>query len=93
MLQDEQERRIARAGAWSNTAFLFELSNLAFKSHCPHETDSKCALQNLKTLDPSKLTPLTPEVISRQATINIGAPKQPVMIASVSLCNITGPTH
>lgn len=28
--------------------------------------------QNLKTLDPSKLTPLTPEVISRQATINIG---------------------
>ena len=29
-------------------------------------------LQNLKTLDPSKLTPLTPEVISRQATINIG---------------------
>jgi translation initiation factor 2 subunit 3 len=28
--------------------------------------------QNLETLDPSKLTPLTPEIISRQATINIG---------------------
>lgn len=28
--------------------------------------------QDLETLDPSKLTPLTPEVISRQATINIG---------------------
>eukprot|EP01117_Protostelium_nocturnum_P020410 TRINITY_DN9163_c0_g1_i4.p1 TRINITY_DN9163_c0_g1~~TRINITY_DN9163_c0_g1_i4.p1 ORF type:complete len:474 (+),score=192.12 TRINITY_DN9163_c0_g1_i4:194-1615(+) len=28
--------------------------------------------QNLETLDPSKLTPLTEEVISRQATINIG---------------------
>ena len=30
------------------------------------------ALQDLKTLDQAKLTPLTPEVISRQATINIG---------------------
>ena len=28
--------------------------------------------QNLETLDKAKLTPLTPEVISRQATINIG---------------------
>jgi translation initiation factor 2 subunit 3 len=28
--------------------------------------------QNLETLDPSKLHPLSPEVISRQATINIG---------------------
>lgn len=30
------------------------------------------AEQNLKTLDINKLTPLTPEVISRQATINVG---------------------
>mmetsp|Transcript_6289 Transcript_6289/g.16080 ORF Transcript_6289/g.16080 Transcript_6289/m.16080 type:complete len:508 (-) Transcript_6289:12-1535(-) len=29
-------------------------------------------VQDLKALDQSKLTPLTPEVISRQATINIG---------------------
>ncbi len=29
-------------------------------------------LQNLETLDAAKLTPLSPEVISRQATINIG---------------------
>ena len=28
--------------------------------------------QSLTNLDPAKLTPLTPEVISRQATINIG---------------------
>lgn len=28
--------------------------------------------QNLETLDPTQLSPLTPEVISRQATINIG---------------------
>jgi len=31
------------------------------------------AEQNLATLDPSVLTPLSLEVISRQATINIGA--------------------
>ncbi len=30
--------------------------------------------QDLSKLDASKLTPLSPEVISRQATINIGAP-------------------
>uniref|UniRef100_A0A2P2HWK3 protein-synthesizing GTPase n=1 Tax=Hirondellea gigas TaxID=1518452 RepID=A0A2P2HWK3_9CRUS len=30
------------------------------------------AVQNLATLDLTKLTPLTPEVISRQATINVG---------------------
>jgi hypothetical protein len=29
------------------------------------------SIQNVDTLDPSKLTPLTPEVISRLATINI----------------------
>lgn len=33
---------------------------------------SHLKLQNLETLDKSKLSPLTPEVISRQATINIG---------------------
>lgn len=33
---------------------------------------SKLAIQDLSNLDISKLTPLTPEVISRQATINIG---------------------
>merc|ERR1719453_2780054 len=35
------------------------------------ETDG-LALQDLKKLDPSKLNPLSPEVISRQATINVG---------------------
>lgn len=33
---------------------------------------SNLAVQDLSKLDPTKLTPLTPEVISRQATINIG---------------------
>lgn len=33
---------------------------------------SHLAVQDLSTLDPSRLTALTPEVISRQATINIG---------------------
>ena len=39
----------------------------------PASTSSHLAEQDLATMDPSKLTPLTPEVISRQATINIGA--------------------
>ena len=30
------------------------------------------AMQDLAKLNPAELTPLTPEVISRQATINIG---------------------
>ena len=35
-------------------------------------SDAGLAVQDLSTLDVSKLTPLSPEVISRQATINIG---------------------
>jgi len=34
--------------------------------------DDGLAVQDLSTLDVSKLTPLTPEVISRQATMNVG---------------------
>jgi hypothetical protein len=34
--------------------------------------NSHLAKQTLENLDISKLTPLSPEVISRQATINIG---------------------
>mgnify|MGYP003886162415 CR=1 FL=1 len=36
------------------------------------QTSSKLAVQDVENLDPEKLHPLTPEVISRQATINIG---------------------
>lgn len=36
------------------------------------KTNSKLAFQDISKLDPATLTPLTPEVISRQATINIG---------------------
>ena len=35
-------------------------------------TQNHLSVQDLNTLDPEKLHPLTPEVISRQATINIG---------------------
>jgi len=37
------------------------------------ERTAHLAKQTLEGLDVSKLTPLTPEVISRQATINIGS--------------------
>lgn len=40
------------------------------KSHGAKQ--SHLAVQDIATLDATKLTPLTPEVISRQATINIG---------------------
>ena len=36
-------------------------------------SDPRPSSQDLSTLDVAKLTPLSPEVISRQATINIGA--------------------
>lgn len=40
------------------------------------------AKQSLENLDPSKLTPLSPEVISRQATINIGMLSVPNIVHS-----------
>merc|ERR1712017_17977 len=40
--------------------------------HCGATKQSHLAKQDLETLDVTKLTPITPEVISRQATINIG---------------------
>lgn len=46
-------------------------------------TEYHTHLQNLETLDVSALTPLTPDVISRQATINIG----------VHICAHSPPTH
>eukprot|EP01083_Nonionella_stella_P235402 827780_1 len=36
------------------------------------KTQKHLATQDLTTLDPTQLTALTPEVISRQATINVG---------------------
>merc|ERR1719162_1611941 len=38
----------------------------------PATADDGLAVQDLATLDLKKLTPLTPEVISRQATMNVG---------------------
>lgn len=54
----------------------------------PH---SLLCLQNLETLDVTKLTPLTPEVISRQATINIGASgpaRRPAMAPRHTFCGL-----
>eukprot|EP00005_Dracoamoeba_jomungandri_P003091 CAMPEP_0174260652 /NCGR_PEP_ID=MMETSP0439-20130205/10174_1 /TAXON_ID=0 /ORGANISM="Stereomyxa ramosa, Strain Chinc5" /LENGTH=480 /DNA_ID=CAMNT_0015344941 /DNA_START=11 /DNA_END=1453 /DNA_ORIENTATION=- len=48
----------------SVTVFSIEDSEAVDTSHL--------AVQDLSNLDPAKLNPLTPEVISRQATINIG---------------------
>jgi len=39
---------------------------------CKIDQEDGLAVQDLTTLDVSKLTPLTPEVISRQATMNVG---------------------
>eukprot|EP01084_Bolivina_argentea_P097775 175760_1 len=44
----------------------------AKKEKDPFPKQNHLAKQNLSALDPKELTPLTPEVISRQATINIG---------------------
>jgi len=38
----------------------------------PVDVEDGLAVQDLSTLDITKLTPLTPEVISRQATMNVG---------------------
>lgn len=41
--------------------------------------------QDLETLDVSKLTPLSPEVLSRQATINIGIYSFPFVLPLCAL--------
>jgi hypothetical protein len=43
--------------------------------------------QDLATLDVTKLTPLSPEVISRQATINIGARDARPAVACALFCD------
>ena len=43
-------------------------------SQLDESASSKLKEQTLEGLDISKLHPLSPEVISRQATINIGSP-------------------
>ena len=54
----------------------FEEKNLLTEDPILYEEDiqpkSKLAIQDLSKLDVSKLKVITPEVISRQATINIG---------------------
>ncbi len=55
-------------------AALAEPTNLVFAIQAKDDKkkDSLLAPQTLEGLDPKKLHPLSPEVISRQATINIG---------------------
>jgi len=45
------------------------------------------SLQDLSTLDVAKLTPLSPEVISRQATINIG--EQLIVVMTAASLSVT----
>lgn len=47
--------------------------NMASMLQAPVLKIVTCLWQDLSKLKPSELTPLSPEVISRQATINIGA--------------------
>jgi len=49
-----------------------EIDHRKLKKERGDAKQNHLAFQDLATLDPSKLTPLTPQVISRQATINIG---------------------
>lgn len=48
------------------------IRSLVTTAYLPHFSLS---LQDLSKLNVAELTPLTPEVISRQATINIGEPQ------------------
>tara|TARA_B100000787_G_C16121627_1_gene262971 strand:- start:534 stop:755 length:222 start_codon:yes stop_codon:yes gene_type:complete len=49
-------------------------ATISDEPEAPASKSSHLAKQDLATMDPSKLNPLSPEVISRQATINIGEP-------------------
>merc|ERR1719345_454242 len=49
-----------------------QAASVTGESSEPTSKNSHLAKQDLATMDPSKLNPLSPEVISRQATINIG---------------------
>lgn len=49
-----------------------QLGVQAFFRRCLHNIFAFVCSQDLKTLEVEKLNPLSPEVISRQATINIG---------------------
>ena len=51
---------------------MFKAHGYLYFIHLHFSGQPHLARQDLSTLDSSKLTPLTPEVISRQATINIG---------------------
>jgi len=49
-------------------------SMTSFEPGAEEKDSSHLAVQTLEGLDVSTLTPLSPQVISRQATINIGMP-------------------
>ncbi len=56
----------------------------------PKRKDAHLIPHDLSTLDVSKLNPLSPEVISRQATINIGMTKSSFNLVVVLLIFYTG---
>jgi len=59
----------------STAAFKFKIEtkeDIIEKQYAAVKSQTHLAVQSLDTFDPTLLTPLNPEVISRQATINIG---------------------
>jgi translation initiation factor 2 subunit 3 len=54
-------------------------------AEAPKRKDAHLVQHDLATLDVSKLNPLSPQVISRQATINIGTTDVWDLIVSISL--------
>jgi hypothetical protein len=50
----------------------------------PKRKDAHLVQHNLATLDVTKLNPLSPEIISRQATINIGNYDSMIVCETVS---------
>jgi len=67
---EEEGKRVVFAGAAEGGADGVDSDDGQRAMAC--DEGQGLAVQNLEALDPEKLSPLTPEVISRQATINIG---------------------
>jgi ABC-type transport system involved in cytochrome bd biosynthesis fused ATPase/permease subunit len=82
-LTPEEEAKLVAMDPNEDATAANTAANAASSSHGKKKTEadrhksfgavqSHLAVQDLATLDPAVLTPLSPQVISRQATINIG---------------------
>jgi hypothetical protein len=72
----------AKKGLMEQARFTRACARQAPAAHAPASS-----AQDLATLDVTKLTPLSPEVISRQATINIGARDARTAAACALFCD------